>query len=405
MKNKFKIFLVIAVSILLIAGGYFVFRYVYIEGLVYSKVKLEAGANTPVVSDFVQESPFDAEIKTDLSQLDTAQLGDIEVVIHILCFDIPSTLEIYDDVPPTLKLRDVMADKGQSIALEDFVESVEDATVTSLEYQKKYDFSKAEDVEVTIVATDAADNATAQTAKLTIINDTTPPVISGVEDITVKRNSTVSYKKNVTVTDDYDENPTLEIDTSKVNLKVLGDYPVIYTATDAAGNTSEVLCSIIVESAELDNVTESMVNEKADEILASIITPEMTDEQKVKACFDWCYNNITYVETAYETNWVKAAYKGMVQRKGDCSANWGSMKCMLNRLGIKNMDIDKTYDGKHAHHKWNIVNLGDGWYHVDSMKNMWNVPIFMWTTDQLMQHSNAHNNTHGFDKSKYPKIQ
>jgi len=356
------------------------------------------------VKDFVKNPKAKVTLLDDLSQIDTAQLGEYEVNLKVMGFKVKSKLCIFDDVAPILEVHDVNAESADDISINDFVTNVQDATVTSIEYETSYTFEENKDTEVTIIATDAAGNVTKAKAVGRVVHDTTPPVISGVKDITVKKNATVSYKKDIEVSDDVDENPTLEIDSSAVNLKVLGTYEITYTATDASGNKAVETCNVIVESAELDNVTEAMVNEKADEILATIITEGMTDEEKLSACFKWCYYNITYEETAYETNWVKAAYKGMVLKKGDCSANWGALKCMLNRLGIKNMDIDKTYDGKHAHHKWNLVNLGDGWYHVDSMKNMWNVPIYMWTTEQLMEHSNAHNNTHGFDKSLYPPI-
>ena len=282
------------------------------------------------------------------------------------------------------------------------LESDEPVTESAAEEPEEETEEVPEEIPVTI--TDSEETEAQEDA----VEDTTAPTITGADEtLIVKKDGTVSYKKGVTATDDIDEEPTLEIDSSNVDTSVLGDYQVIYTATDAAGNSTSVTRTVTVESSELDNVTEQEVYDAADAILAEIITDGMTDEEKLKACFQWCYYNISYIESGYETNWVKAAYKGMVLKQGDCTANWASMKVMLNRLGIQNMDIEKTYiKGKTgAHHKWNLVNLGDGWYHVDSMKNMWNVPIFMWTTEQLMEHSNAHNNTHGFDPSLYPTIQ
>ena len=68
--------------------------------------------------------------------------------------------------------------------------------------------------------------------------DAIPPVIQGVRDFTVYAGETVSCRSGVTVTDDCDLNPVLEVDTSELNLDVPGCYEIIYTATDSAGNVS-----------------------------------------------------------------------------------------------------------------------------------------------------------------------
>ena len=72
-------------------------------------------------------------------------------------------------------------------------------------------------------------------------------MIEGVKDITAYIGETVSYKKDVTVTDNMDQNPTLDIDNSKVNLNKAGTYEVVYTATDSAGNTSSASSKITIK--------------------------------------------------------------------------------------------------------------------------------------------------------------
>jgi len=71
----------------------------------------------------------------------------------------------------------------------------------------------------------------------TITKDTIAPTITlkGANPQIVEFNST--YKElGAVVSDNEDKNPTLIIDNSKLNLNALGEYKVIYTAIDKAGN-------------------------------------------------------------------------------------------------------------------------------------------------------------------------
>ena len=63
--------------------------------------------------------------------------------------------------------------------------------------------------------------------------NTTPPVIEQTADISVYEDTTVSYRGYIQVTDDTDKNPTLLIDSSKVDISTPGTYEVIFTAKDA----------------------------------------------------------------------------------------------------------------------------------------------------------------------------
>jgi lipoprotein-anchoring transpeptidase ErfK/SrfK len=76
--------------------------------------------------------------------------------------------------------------------------------------------------------------------------DVTPPVISGAKNVSVKVGDTFDSKKGVTVTDDYDKEPTLTIDDKNLNTKTAGKYTVYYTATDKSGNKASVKRTVTV---------------------------------------------------------------------------------------------------------------------------------------------------------------
>ena len=233
--------------------------------------------------------------------------------------------------------------------------------------------------------------------------DSEPPLIDGVQELTVTAGGSISYKKGITVTDNRDTEVMLEVDSSNVNLKAAGDYHVIYRAVDQAGNVTELETIVHVEEAEEASVEEEYINEIADEILAQIIDEGMSQYDKAEAIYYWVHNNIAYADGTPKVSYADAAYRGLVNRKGDCYTYAMTAKCLLTRAGIKNMDIEKI--PAETHHYWNLIDLGDGWYHFDATRRKDGTIFFYWTDAQLMEYSNSHNKSHNYDPAQYPKIQ
>ena len=77
-------------------------------------------------------------------------------------------------------------------------------------------------------------------------------------------------------------------------------------------------------------------------------------------------------------------------------------KVLLTRAGIANIDIVKI--PTRTSHYWNLVNVGDGWYHFDTTPRKDHPVIFMWTEAQMMEYSGRHYNSHNYDHSLYPVV-
>ncbi len=409
MKRKLLLILipVILISGIAIAGFSFYFTQ---SDLVYSEVYIEAGSKDCSVQEFLKHDASDVDFAKATS-FDLNTTGDYQVTIN---WKMPifgkqtyhSTLHVQDTTAPAVTLATdslEMYTTAQAPSAADLIDSVIDATNCTIDFKDTYDFSKEGNFDVVILVTDAGGNTTESTIPCTVVDDLTPPEISGVEPLTVAQGDSISYKKDVTVTDDKDDNPTLEVDTSLVNPDKRGVYKVTYTATDAAGNTSEKTTTIKIVSAKIAEATEETVNAKADEILSGIITDNMTQLQKAKAVFDWVVKNITYSESAGIDDLLSAAYKGMFYRVGDCTVKQKTAEVMLNRLGIKNMEIEKIRDTRG--HYWLLIDVGEGWYHYDPNLQLDGTLIFYWHDADLWEYSNAHKNTHNYDPSKYPHIQ
>jgi len=365
---------------------------------VVGDLTVEAGLAFPSVDSFLLE---DAEggFVTRVADLDYHKVGDYEVVIRVDGEDYTSMLHVRDTVPPLVQVHDIEGFAVLPRPVEDFVTRVEDATTVTMAFREEPDLSFAGTQQLEIVFTDEGGNETVKTVNLTLVEDVEPPVIQGAKNLLIYIGDGVSYRKNVTVEDNCPEGLQLTVDTDSVNLQKEGVYPVIYTASDAAGNTASVTVQLTVIVREH---TIEEVNALADAVLASIITPEMTDWDKALAIYNYIRRNVGYINHSEKGDWVRAAYEGLARRQGDCYVYASTAKALLTRAGIKNMDIAKIPTKRE--HYWNLVDVGDGWYHFDTTPRTDHTVFFMWTDAQLMEYSSIHYRSHNYDPTAYPEI-
>ncbi len=232
--------------------------------------------------------------------------------------------------------------------------------------------------------------------------DTESPVIQGVKELTVPVGGSVAYKRDIMVTDNMDEDVQLTVDTSQVDLLTVGDYPITYIAADRAGNESQISTIVHVVVAGVDTATEDLVNAEADKLLKEIITDDMSQYDKAKAIFFWVHENVAWSDHTPKTDWIQGAYRGLVEHKGDCFVYASTSKCLLNRAGIKNMDIAKI--PAQTEHYWNLIDIGEGWHHFDNTRRKDGHYFFYCTDEEVMAYSRTHNDSHNYDPSQYPDI-
>ncbi|MBD5551427.1 MAG: hypothetical protein HDQ96_09645 [Lachnospiraceae bacterium] len=365
---------------------------------VVEELTVEAGSAPPALKEFVIEGE-NASFITKIDGFDYTVPADKQVKLRVDGTDYTVTMHIVDTVPPKMNVKDIQSFTKVPRTPEDFVVSVEDVTEVALSFREEPDITAEGEQTVTVVATDKGGNETVKEARLTLAVDTEAPVITGVADLTVLAGSTVSYKKNVTVTDNCPEGLEFTVDNSAVNLSAEGEYPVVYIARDASGNETVETATVIVQPLVYD---EREVYALADSVLAQIITPEMSQLEKVRAIYQYNITHIAYINHSEKESWVRAAYEGLVQKKGDCYVYACTAKVLLDRAGIHNMDIAKIPTSRN--HYWNLVNLGDGWYHFDTTPRTDHPTIFMWTEEQLMAYSAQHHNSHNYDHTLYPEV-
>lgn len=367
--------------------------------LVVEELHVEAGSAPPGLKDFVIRGD-EAAFLTNIGSFDYTVPADQEVKLRVDGAEYITIMHIVDTVPPEITVRDLQSFTKVPRKPEEFVVLVKDVTEVDLRFNGEPDITLLGEQTVAIVATDQGGNETVKEARLILSADTEPPVITGVEDLTVLAGDTISYKKNVTVTDNCSDGLELIVDSSKVNLSAEGEYPVTYLARDASGNETAVAATVIVKPRKYDLQT---VYALADSVLEKIITPEMTPREKALAIYHFNTGNIAYVNHSEKSDWAQAAYEGLADRRGDCYVYACTAKVLLDRAGIRNMDIEKIPTSRT--HYWNLVDLGDGWYHFDTTPRRSDHPmIFMWTEAQLMEYSGRHYGSHNYDHTLYPEV-
>ena len=336
---------------------------------------------------------------TPLESIDTSKAGNFTLEFIENNEHFYTVLQITENDPPEVEAKSVTSYVGADISPEDFIESCNDSTEVTFSFVTSPDLNLVGTQTVTIRATDIFDNYTDVQAELVLADDAQPPTIIGVRDINAYLGDAISYLSGVNVKDDYDSNVKIEVDTSAVDFANAGVYDIIYIATDHSGNSSSVKAKLNTIEKTID---ESVVTELADRIIREITDDSMSAYNKLRAIYNWLRKNISYRDTDEKDDWIAAAYMGLHDNKGDCFIYQSAAKVLLDAAGIENKLID-TVPLRYLH-CWNLVNIGDGWYHFDATPRVGGFDGLYLTDSTLKKYSDSHKNSHIYDREKYTDI-
>lgn len=375
----------------------------------YTTRTIEAGSPLPAATDFLHPNEEDESARiryaSDISKVNTRVPGAYHV--ELVCGEqqLSVTILVEDTVPPTATIRDLTVYNPTDLPESEFVSDVQDETAVSLAYLTKPDLTTAGAKPVTVVVTDLGGNSIQLHATLTVVLDTQAPVIEGVKDHDLYTGDSIAYRSGVTVTDDQDTAPQLQIDSSGVNLDQPGTYTAIYTATDHAGNQTTVTSEITVYEKPETFVDLETIYAAVDAKLAEIVKDDMTDYEKVKAIFYWIRHNTTYVNMTNTKDWMQVGYETLNTHRGDCFSFFALNKLMLERLEIPNIDVVKikNYAGD-GNHYWSLVSVDGGttYYHVDITPRV-DETLFLMVSDTFIDNYSArHYGCFNRDTTLYP---
>lgn len=372
-------------------------------GKVYRSVAIELGTERLDISDFLMDDVFKGSFITDISNINLKEPGTHNISLEVDGDIYSSQLEIIDTTPPKANVINQVIWVNDKISPDVFVKNIFDYSDVKVFFGEEPDFSLAGMHKVSIILEDTSKNRTEMAAYLTIREDTEPPVIEGVEDITVYVDERVSYRRNVRVTDNRDAEVELIVDSSKVNLKKEGKYEVTYIATDTSGNTATETITITVLKKPWDYVDPEELDKLADSVLDMIIKDGMSDKEKLKAIFQWTKKRISYTSSTYKKNWMWAAVQGIKKGSGDCFTYYGTARALLTRAGFENLCVTRIDNT----HYWNLVKYNGNWYHFDTCPHSSKYPFngFLRTDAEVAEYSKKRKdkrNYYTFDKSLYP---
>ena len=245
---------------------------------------------------------------------------------------------------------------------------------------------------------DRTGNTVKAESTVNVAKDTTPPTI-GVTPIQIFLGDSVSYRKHTPVYDDFVGEIKLEIDSSRVDLNKVGEYTVTFTATDASGNVAVAEAPVsVTERPSVEAETHQMI----DDLLADMITDDMTDLEKLWAMYMWINTNIGYISTSDKSNYVKGAYDGLKSRLGDCYTYYSLVRIMAEHMGFEHREVVR--DSLTTEHYWNLIYYNGGWYHLDTSRFIkGNARIFMLTDDEAAEWDATYYRIgHIFDHTLHP---
>ena len=371
-----------------------------------SDVAVEAGSTSVDAQDFLKTP--DGNAVTFVQGVTQAQLAlpgkyPVQICWNGQTYD--SVVRVVDTVKPTATGLNVTV-MGEVPDPQELVKDIIDVTQVTVSYKQQPDISAAGTQQVTVVLTDTSGNTNEITATITVIVDEQAPEIIGVTPFALYLGDTISYRAGITVKDDHDPAPDFRVDSSAVDLSKIGEYKVIYTAVDAAGNEAKVETTVDVREKKAGFVELEIIYEEADKVLTEIIKDGMTKREKARAIYDWIRDACWYANHSDKSDYRQGAYAMLKDRKGDCFNYYALSKLLLERAGIDTIDVRKVknYTGDSDHY-WSLVSLDGGqtWYHFDATPRVGDGDNFFLVTDKFLDaYSNANKGSHNRDKSLYP---
>ena len=368
---------------------------------------IEAGTTKPELKMYFKDTPaIERFVSCNLNfdEVNTSLPQTVNFNIGMYGKNFPCRLVIKDTVAPTGDgvLQNTFAgqDAPDPAACVTNVKDVTDVTVTWKEFPDMSDGGK---FMAYALLTDASGNETVVAVPFDVTKDTTAPVITGYQDLTGYIGDSITYRGNILIKDDYDESPSLDIDTSAVNINKPGKYDVVYTATDFSGNQTSVKVKIKISKKPAGYVEPDVVYAEAKKILEQITEPGMTEEEVALQIVWWCRYNIRFILRTRSRSWTEAAYNAFTKRTGNCYSTACAVRALLDVAGIENMTIER-YPYQTATHFWNYVKINGQWYHCDATwRQNYDSYFFMYTTKELLNFWHDGWNGFQFKQKAFPE--
>ncbi|MGN0675949.1 MAG: transglutaminase domain-containing protein [Oscillospiraceae bacterium] len=130
----------------------------------------------------------------------------------------------------------------------------------------------------------------------------------------------------------------------------------------AVNSTTKYIASAVIfyKYSETEALKmQKAIDAEADKIIG-MITPEMTDYDKVKLFYDYLAENVVYDESAGN---CRDIYGVFVDKKAICGGYSKAFSYLCDKVGIETITVTGDADGQP--HMWNMVKIDGQWYNID----------------------------------------
>ncbi len=254
MKPRKKLFIAIIciiIAILVIGIGYFVINQSSIHFISNHEIEVNTVVDYSRFIDYVKDGKKD-DVKIDSSQVNVKKVGEYKVVYKYKDEEKTLKVNVVDTLPPEFDVKSKKVALNQTVEPSEFVKNIKDASQTKVSFARNYEFNKVGWQEIEVIVKDEYDNETRKKVKVNVVKDEkAPEIIVGNANVVVGEK--IDLKALATIKDDFDKNPTLKVESDKLDTNKIGTYQVKYIAKDVSGNQSEKTIQVEVVDKTKDN--------------------------------------------------------------------------------------------------------------------------------------------------------
>lgn len=376
----------IYIGILIIGIFISIFMIYWFQNPFVDEYTIEAG-NSIKIEDLIEDPKVkDPQFVTKIDKSIINKVGQHKITVKANDRTFNININVVDTIPPRVTTCTYNYFIGDQFDAYKFIKKLEDQTDVKIKMNDKVDLNKEGKYNVTISCSDEGNNQITKKVKLNIQKDTEAPIIEAPNSIFVVKGESVIYKKYVKVKDNRDGIiKQISVDSSQVNLNKTGSYYVVFKAQDSTGNKSTKKVLVVVTTQQASQAKKE-AKKYANIILKKIIDDSMTDDQKLKAIYNYVRENYRYTSQHEGTidDYYVDALNGFKTRKGDCYVVNAMARFLLDEVGIESIGL--VLHGSDMNHISFMVNLGDGWYHYCAFKKLSGVRIYKWTDQQMIDY-------------------
>ncbi len=151
------------------------------------------------------------------------------------------------------------------------------------------------------------------------------------------------------------------------------DHPEIFWITNSFGYYSDDGVTIVQLYSEYSTSSINTMQQELNTAVASFvedIPKGLSEYEREKYIHDKLLQSCVYNEEADSSNGKETAftiYGALVENLAVCEGYSKSMQYMLKLVGIESVTVNGY--SKNELHQWNLVNIDDNWYHLDTTWN------------------------------------